>query len=82
MILFLFSFQYQGKEYKYHEPNQSPITPPYEEAIALLEKGRLQLKKPGASLTVFNQNETSISAFKDKCNISSPDPKPEDQIDD
>ncbi|XP_046427051.1 putative tRNA (cytidine(32)/guanosine(34)-2'-O)-methyltransferase [Neodiprion fabricii] len=66
-----YSLEYEGKEYKYHEPNQSPISPPYEEAITLLEKGKLQLKKPGTSLTVFNEPECSISAFKEKCTISS-----------
>lgn len=65
-----YSLEYQGKEYRYHEPEQSPITPPYEEAISLLEKGKLQLKKPGTSLTVFNQSETTISEFKNKCSIS------------
>ena len=32
--------QYKGKEYTYHEPIQTPIAPPYAEALSLLEHRR------------------------------------------
>ncbi|XP_012265683.2 putative tRNA (cytidine(32)/guanosine(34)-2'-O)-methyltransferase [Athalia rosae] len=70
-----YPLDYEGKEYEYREPNQSPITPPYEEAIALMEKGQLQLKKPGTSLTISSIPKSSLAEFKEKCKIGSKDPK-------
>jgi len=44
--------QYEGKKYVYHEPVQTPIAPPYAEALSLLENG----KKFGDSAFVFDHH--------------------------
>jgi len=53
-----------GKQYEYHEPNQAPIAPPYQEAIDLLEKGTVDLRKPNSSIVVRDAASTSLSEFK------------------
>ncbi|GAB1863312.1 Putative tRNA (cytidine(32)/guanosine(34)-2'-O)-methyltransferase [Camponotus japonicus] len=48
-----------GKKYKYHEPVQTPIAPPYAEALSLLEN-----RRAGSSFTFDHEtefNETDIN---------------------
>ncbi|XP_029680517.1 putative tRNA (cytidine(32)/guanosine(34)-2'-O)-methyltransferase [Formica exsecta] len=54
-----YPLDYRGKKYKYHEPVQTPIAPPYAEALSLLEN-----RGAGSSALVFDHdtdfNETDI----------------------
>lgn len=50
-----------GKKYEYHEPVQTPIAPPYAEALSLLEN-----KKAGSSFifdheTEFNESDINTA---------------------
>ncbi|XP_012235646.2 tRNA (cytidine(32)/guanosine(34)-2'-O)-methyltransferase-like [Linepithema humile] len=47
-----YPLNYEGKNYVYHEPVQTPIAPPYAEALSLLENG----KKSGDSAFVFDHH--------------------------
>lgn len=58
-------FQYQGAEYEYHEPVQTPIAPPYEEALSLAKNRDFHM----ADVSVIIENEcmSEISAYKKAC---------------
>ncbi|XP_015602438.1 putative tRNA (cytidine(32)/guanosine(34)-2'-O)-methyltransferase [Cephus cinctus] len=60
-----YPLNFEGKEYKYHEPTQLPISPPYAEAIALAEKENVNLKKADASIVIHN---TASKCESSPCN--------------
>lgn len=67
-------FQYEGKEYKYHEPVQAPIAPPYAEALLLSRRKAEKNASTSNYSTDFSEidiiaaiehkNESSISGIK------------------
>ncbi|KAG7198657.1 hypothetical protein KM043_006014 [Ampulex compressa] len=59
-----YPLNYNGKEYKYHEPVQTPIAPPYEEALSLLESRDTDFRKADVSVVIDNQSPKSIEDFK------------------
>ncbi|XP_076176509.1 tRNA methyltransferase 7-32 isoform X2 [Ptiloglossa arizonensis] len=61
-----YPLDYEGKEYKYHEPVQTPIAPPYEEALSLLENRDTDFRKSDVSVVIDNLNSMSILDFKKK----------------
>lgn len=61
-----YPLDFEGKEYKYHEPVQSPIAPPYEEALALLEDSSTDFRKSGVSVVIDNERPMSLSEFKEQ----------------
>lgn len=58
-----FFLQFEGKEFVYHKPTQSPINPPYEEAMSLLSitnlgKGEgVVLQGPSMTIADFKANK-------------------------
>ncbi|XP_076759905.1 tRNA methyltransferase 7-32 isoform X2 [Xylocopa sonorina] len=59
-----YPLDYEGKEYTYHEPVQTPIAPPYQEALSLLENRDTDFRRPDVSVVVDNLNSMTISDFK------------------
>lgn len=59
-LLFIrwFFFQFEGRGFEYHEPVQTPIAPPYEEVLGLLDK--TVLGKPSGSVV----EHSSLEDFK------------------
>jgi len=50
-----------GKEYRYHEPTQSPINPPYSEACLLKKLDQLAKPELGASCSrVTSKSERQV----------------------
>lgn len=64
VFLFCLTIQIDGKDYEYHEPNQSPLEPPYAEASDLLKNGTMDLRKPNSSVVRHDLASTSIKNFK------------------
>ncbi|XP_011646913.1 putative tRNA (cytidine(32)/guanosine(34)-2'-O)-methyltransferase [Pogonomyrmex barbatus] len=68
-----YPLNYEGKEYKYHEPVQAPIAPPYEEAL-LKNRKKAEENASASNYTDFseidiemaieNESESSISKIK------------------
>ncbi|KAK2576876.1 hypothetical protein KPH14_005502 [Odynerus spinipes] len=61
-----YPLDFEGKEYTYHEPVQSPIAPPYEEALALLEDSSTDFRKAGVSVVIDSDRPMSLSEFKEQ----------------
>lgn len=61
---FFFYLKYKGKEYKYHEPVQSPISPPYATALSLLENKDTDFRKADVSVVIENEGPPSLAKFK------------------
>ncbi|XP_033338234.1 tRNA methyltransferase 7-32 [Megalopta genalis] len=61
-----YPLNYGGKEYKYHEPVQTPIAPPYEQALSLLENRDTDFRKADVSVVIDNINSMTISDFKEQ----------------
>ncbi|KAF7398491.1 hypothetical protein HZH66_006388 [Vespula vulgaris] len=61
-----YPLNFEGKEYKYHEPVQSPIAPPYEEALSLLEDRSTDFRKADVSVIIDNDRPISLSEFKEQ----------------
>ncbi|XP_017890866.1 putative tRNA (cytidine(32)/guanosine(34)-2'-O)-methyltransferase [Ceratina calcarata] len=59
-----YPLDFEGKEYTYHDPVQTPIAPPYEEALALLENRDTDFRRSDVSVVVDNMNSMTISDFK------------------
>lgn len=57
-------FQFEGKEYTYHEPVQTPIAPPYQEALDLLEDRDTDFRRSDVNVVVDNLNFMTISDIK------------------
>lgn len=57
-------FQFEGKEYTYHEPVQTPIAPPYQEALTLLEDRDTDFRRFDVNVVVDNLNSMTIADFK------------------
>ncbi|KAG5324572.1 TRM7 methyltransferase, partial [Acromyrmex heyeri] len=49
-----YPLNYDGKEYKYHEPVQAPIAPPYAEALLM------NRKRAEKSASTFNENNVDV----------------------
>nr|XP_034170949.1 putative tRNA (cytidine(32)/guanosine(34)-2'-O)-methyltransferase [Osmia lignaria] len=59
-----YGLNYEGKKYKYHEPVQTPISPPYEEALSLMGNRDTDIRKLDVSVVIDNLNSMTISEFK------------------
>ncbi|XP_076237110.1 tRNA methyltransferase 7-32 isoform X2 [Calliopsis andreniformis] len=59
-----YPLDYEGKEYTYHEPVQTPIDPPYAEALSLLGNRDTDFRKANVSVVIDNLSSMSISDFK------------------
>lgn len=59
-----YPLNFEGKEYTYHEPVQTPIDPPYQEALSLLADRDTDFRRPDVSVVVDNLNSMTISDFK------------------
>lgn len=73
-IIIRICFQYKGKEYKYHEPVQAPIAPPYAEAL-LISRRRAEkntfisdhstdFSEIDIEAVIEHENESAISGIK------------------
>ncbi|XP_066598030.1 tRNA (cytidine(32)/guanosine(34)-2'-O)-methyltransferase-like [Prorops nasuta] len=59
-----YPLNFDGKEYKYHEPVQTPISPPYAEALALLETQSTDFRRSDKCVVIDNSLPKSLSDFK------------------
>ncbi|EZA49978.1 hypothetical protein DMN91_011406 [Ooceraea biroi] len=59
-----YPLDYEGKEYEYHEPVQTPISPPYATALSLLANKDTDFRKADVSVVIENEGPSSISEFK------------------
>lgn len=65
IVLFIFYlFQFEGKEYTYHEPVQTPISPPYKEALSLMEDRDTDFRRFDVNVVVDNLSSMTIEDFK------------------
>ncbi|TGZ49860.1 tRNA (cytidine(32)/guanosine(34)-2'-O)-methyltransferase [Temnothorax longispinosus] len=76
-----YPLNYEGKEYKYHEPVQAPIAPPYEEAL-LISRRRAEknvstfddstdFSEIDVEAAIEHENKSSISGIKWALNSAS-----------
>ncbi|XP_076675937.1 tRNA methyltransferase 7-32 [Andrena cerasifolii] len=63
-----YPLDYEGKEYRYHEPVQTPIAPPYEEALSFLESGGTDFRNADFSVVIDNLKSMSLADFKKQAN--------------
>ncbi|XP_053993913.1 putative tRNA (cytidine(32)/guanosine(34)-2'-O)-methyltransferase [Hylaeus volcanicus] len=61
-----YPLDYEGKEYKYQAPVQTPIAPPYEEALSLLGNRDTDYRKANVSVVIDNLKSMSILDFKNQ----------------
>lgn len=59
-----YPLDFEGKEYTYHDPVQTPIAPPYEEALTLLENRETDFRRSDVSVVVDNLNSMTLEDFK------------------
>lgn len=59
-----YPLDYEGKEYTYHEPVQTPIDPPYAEALSLLGNRETDVRKSDVSVVIDNLSSMSLFDFK------------------
>lgn len=59
-----YPLDFEGKKYTYHEPVQTPISPPYKEALSLMEDRDTDFRRFDVNVVVDNLSSLTIEDFK------------------
>lgn len=59
-----YPLDFEGKTYTYHEPVQTPISPPYKEALSLMEDRDTDFRRFDVNVVVDNLSSLTIEDFK------------------